>query len=159
MPLQFIRHRIIAPVIGMLKKGATPERLAWSLAVGMVIGINPLIGSTTVATLALAWIFRLNIAASQIGTHSMYPFQILLLLPFLHAGTVLFHGTEIPLSGSELLRLARLHPLDLIHRLWLWEWHALIVWAVLAALLTPALALLFTRILERAMPRNRHVDF
>jgi uncharacterized protein (DUF2062 family) len=52
----------------------TPRRLAWSLALGIVIGINPSVGITTLVVVLLAWTFGLNQVASQIGAHAMTPF-------------------------------------------------------------------------------------
>lgn len=155
----FVRRRIVAPVVGLLRKGATPERIAWSLAVGIVIGINPLLGSTTVLSLFIAWLFRLNIPASQVGTHAVYPFQLILLLPFLHAGTVVFGSAQLPLAPVQIFAFARRHPWDLVKLLWVWEWHALVIWVVLAAVMIPTLAVLLTKVLARAMPATRHTEF
>lgn len=154
----FLRRRVLAPVVELVRKGATPERIAWGLAVGMMIGINPLLGSTTVLALLAAWIFRLNIPASQVGTHTVYPLQLLLFLPFLHVGTVIFGTAPIPFSREELMTLAR-HPWMLIRTLWTWEWHALVVWLVFAMVMAPVLALLLTKVLARAMPATRHTEF
>lgn len=126
---------------------------------GIAIGVNPLLGSTTVLTLLAAWIFRLNIPASQVGTHAVYPLQLLLVLPFLQVGTVIFGTAQLPLSRTELFALAHTHPWDLVKTLWMWERHALVVWLVLAAVLTPVLALLLTKILARAMPATRPAEF
>lgn len=153
----FLWRRVVGPVLALLRKGATPQRLAWSLAIGVMIGINPLLGSTTVLALLLAWVFRLNIAASQIGTHGAYPLQLLLLLPFLHAGTMAFHTAQLPLAPHQIMAFAKTHPWQLVRLLWTWEWHALIIWAVLALVVTPAMAILLTRVLTRALPATHHL--
>lgn len=158
-PPGLIRRRVVAPLVALLKKGATPEKLAWSVAVGVAIGVNPLLGSTTVATLLVAYLFRLKIAASQIGTHLAYPLQLALVLPFLQAGSVLMGGGDLPLHPAEIFAQAKTHPIALVKTLWLWEWHALILWAALAAVVTPAMALLLTRVFARAMPKTRHTEF
>ena len=153
----FLYRRLALPVLALLRMGATPERLAWSIALGLVIGINPLLGSTTLLCLALAAVFRLNLAASQLANHLMYPFQILLLIPFLRIGARLFHTGPIPLSPKLLFSQARTHPFALIKSLWLWESHALILWAVVSALLLPISALLLTPVLRRLLIRvERH---
>lgn len=136
--------------------GASPQRLAWSIAVGILIGLNPLLGSTTVAALALAFLFRLNVPASQLGTHCAYPLQLLLFLPLIHAGSVLFGTAELSLTRAELLTLAHEHPWQFVRVLWIWEWHALVVWATIALVLTPVLAMLLAKVLARAIPRTRH---
>ena len=151
-------RRTVLPILALLRKGATPERLAWSIAVGIVIGINPLLGSTTVLCLAAAAIFRLNIAASQVASHAFYPLELLLFVPFLHLGTRVFHTEPLPLVPSVILGMARRHPLDLVRELWQWEWHALILWALFAVVAIPAIAFgitpLLRKLLDRVMKRQ-----
>jgi hypothetical protein len=43
-------------------------------ALGIVIGISPCAGITTLVVVLLAWTFGLNQVASQIGAHAMTPF-------------------------------------------------------------------------------------
>ena len=121
---------------------------------GVVIGINPLIGSTTLFCLAVAFIFRLNIVASQLANHLCYPLELLLLLPFLRIGSLLFRTRRMPFSPEMLLHMARTEPLETTKMLWSWEWHALVVWGVCAAIIAPALALFLTPVLRR-MLRNQ----
>jgi hypothetical protein len=153
----WLYRRIALPILALLRLGATPEKLAWSIATGLLIGINPILGSTTLLCLAVAVVLRLNIAASQIGNHVVYPLQFLLVLPFIRIGSRLFHTEPIPLSASQLLHAAREHPFELIRRLWLWEWHAFVVWVVLAAVAVPLFALALTPLLRRLLVRvQRH---
>lgn len=146
-------RRTILPVLALLRLGSSPERLAWSLAAGALIGINPVLGSTTLLCLVAAVLFRLNIPASQIGTHLMYPLELLLLLPFLHLGTHLFGTAPLLLSLGTMLDAARHAPLALLREIWMWEWHALVVWAAFAAFALPVLAAVLTPMLRRLLQR------
>jgi uncharacterized protein (DUF2062 family) len=138
--LRLIQRRVVRPVLELLRVGASPERLAWSLAVGAVVGMNPLLGSTTVVVLALATAFKLNHVASQIGNHAMYPLELLLFPVFLKLGSVVFRTEGIPLSRGALMESVKHHPWATTQLLWRWEWHALVVWAVCAVVVTPLLA-------------------
>jgi uncharacterized protein (DUF2062 family) len=135
--------------------GATPEKLAWSIAAGLLIGINPIIGSTTLLCLALAFLFRLNVAASQLGNHIVYPLELLLIIPFIRIASRIFHTAPMPLSATDLLHAASQHPIDLSRQLWLWEWHAFLLWIILAAVTVPLIALALTPILRRLLNRVR----
>jgi uncharacterized protein (DUF2062 family) len=130
---------LVVPVKGLLRMGASPERLAWSLAVGIVVGVNPLLGSTTLLALGLAAVFRLNVVASQVGNHAMYPVEIALFPVFIKLGSLLFVTEKLPLEGSKLWGAVRTHPWDTTVVLWRWEWHALVVWAIFAAVALPAM--------------------
>ena len=149
--------RVVLPILALLRMGATPEKLAWSIALGLVVGLNPLLGSTTLLWLALAAIFRLNIAASQLANHVMYPLEILLAIPFLTWGARVFRTGPIPLSPKLIFFEARKQPVDLIKSLWTWEWHALVLWATAAVILLPVIALLLTPALRKLLARvERH---
>jgi uncharacterized protein (DUF2062 family) len=149
----WVRRKLVSPVVRLLRRGASPQQLAWSLVAGLMIGMNPVIGSTTVLTIAITHLFKLNHSASQIGNHIAYPLQIALFLPLLQAGSVVFRTEPIPLAKADILALVREHPLQLVRMLWTWEWHALVLWIAVVAVLMPALAVLLTRVLERAMRR------
>lgn len=152
-PHSWLFRRTLLPVLALLRLGSSPERLAWSLAAGALIGINPVLGSTTLLCLAAAFLFRLNIPASQIGTHVMYPLELALMLPFLHVGTRLFGTAPLAMSHGAMLNAARHSPIDLLRQIWMWEWHALIVWAIFAVIALPALAGLLTPVLRRLLKR------
>ena len=151
----WIYRRVALPVFALLRMGASPEKLAWSIAAGLLIGINPILGSTTILCLALAFVFRLNVAASQLGNHIVYPLELVLVIPFIHVASRIFHTAPMPLSASELLHAAREQPLTLSRQLWLWEWHAFLLWAAIAVVAIPSIALALTPILRRFLHRVR----
>jgi uncharacterized protein (DUF2062 family) len=151
---EFIRCKILRPVLRQLRGGVTPRRLAWSLALGVVIGINPTVGITTVLVVMFAWVFGLNQVASQMGAHAVTPLHLLLFIPFIQLGIHLFHTRRLPLNRKQIEHLSH-HPLHLIREIWLWEWHALIVWGLVAAILMPLLAMYIRRALVLLMRRHR----
>ena len=148
------RCRVLRPLLRRLRGGVTPRRLAWSLALGVVIGINPSVGITTVLVIMLAWTLGLNQIASQIGVHAVAPFHLLLFIPFIELGVHLFHTRRLPLSRQQIEHLSH-HPWRLVRDIWQWEWHALIVWGIVAAVVMPLLALYIRRALVVLMRRNR----
>jgi len=151
---EFFRCRVLRPLLRLLRGGVTPRRLAWSLALGIVIGINPSVGLTTLLVVVLAWTFGLNQVASQIGAHAASPLHLLLFIPFIQLGVHLFHTRSLPMNRRQLEHLSH-HPLRLFHDIWQWEWHALIIWGVIAAVLMPLLAVYLRRALVLLMRRHR----
>jgi hypothetical protein len=150
-------RRGVLPILALLRMGATPRTLAWSIAAGLLIGINPLLGTTTALCLAAAFAFRLNLVASQIANHIAWPLELALVIPFIRLGARVFHTAAMPLSPRLFLEAARRTPLALTRQLWLWEWHALVLWAAVAAVAMPAIALALTPVLRRLHTRvERH---
>jgi uncharacterized protein (DUF2062 family) len=150
---EFFRCKVLRPLLRQLRCGVTPRRLAWSLALGMVLGINPSVGLTTLVVILLAWTLGLSQVASQIGTHVVAPLHLLLFIPFIELGVYLFHTRRLPLTRRQMEHLTK-HPLRMVHEVWRWEWHALVVWGVLAAVIMPVLAIYIRRGLVMLMRRH-----
>lgn len=147
------QRRVVQPIVELLKVGATPEGLAWSLAVGAVVGVNPLLGSTTVLALALAAVLRLNVVASQISNHALYPLELLLFPVWVKLGSLIFGTPGLPLTKKALFDAARHHPWATTRALWMWEWHALVVWVVFAAMAAPVIQLALRPVLRRMLAK------
>jgi uncharacterized protein (DUF2062 family) len=145
---------VLRPLLRALRGGVTPRRLAWSLALGMVVGVNPSVGLTTVLVVLVAWAFGLSKLASLIGTHVVTPLHLLLFIPFIELGVHLFHTRQLPMDRKQLQHLSH-HPLQLVHEIWHWEWHALIVWAIFAAITMPLLAVYLRRMLVVLLRKHR----
>jgi uncharacterized protein (DUF2062 family) len=146
---EFFRCKLLRPLLRLLRGGVTPRRLAWSLALGIVIGINPSVGITTLMVILLAWTLGLNQIASQIGVHAVAPFHLLLFIPFIELGVHLFHTRRLPLSRQQIEHLSH-HPWRLVRDIWQWEWHALIVWGIVAAVAMPLVLMRRNRTLMRS---------
>jgi uncharacterized protein (DUF2062 family) len=151
---EWFRCHVLRPLLRALRGGVTPRRLAWSLALGMVVGINPSVGLSTLFVVLVAWVFGLSKLASLIGTHVVAPLHLLLFIPFIDLGVHLFHTRKLPMDRKQLEHLSH-HPLRLFHDIWQWEWHALIVWGVLAGIAMPLLAIYLRRLLIVLLRRHR----
>ena len=137
-----------------MRGGVTPRRLAWSLAFGMAIGINPTVGITTVLVILIAWMLGLNQIASQIGVHVVAPLHLLLFVPFMQLGVYMFHSRHLPFDSKEIKHLSH-HPVRMVHAMWQWEWHGLVVWAIAAGILMPIVAMYLRRALVMMMRRHK----
>jgi uncharacterized protein (DUF2062 family) len=136
MKESFIYRRLIRPILELLQQGVTPEKLALSLALGLVIGVFPAVGWTTTLCALAALIFRLNIPAIQMINYFMYPAQIALLLPFFRLGEKVFRAPHLAISLPHIYEMVRADHWGAIRFLWITTWHAIVVWAVLAPLST-----------------------
>jgi uncharacterized protein (DUF2062 family) len=143
----------VLPLLALLRRGASPKRLAWSVSVGLLIGINPVLGTTTVLCFAVAMLLRLNIAASQLANHVVYPLQLLLVVPFLQLGSYVFHTEPLPFSAKVLLTAIRRDPMEFGRKIWRWEWHAFLTWTAIAIVLVPLIALALTPLFRKLSVR------
>ena len=61
-----LRRRIVIPILDLLRQGIIPEKIALSIALGITLGVTPVLGSTTILCLLAAVLFRLNLPAIQL---------------------------------------------------------------------------------------------
>ena len=153
-PASWLRRRVLDPLLNLLKEGLAPGQLALTVALGVVLGIVPLLGATTVLAALVAWRLRLNIAALQLVTHLLTPLQLLLLPVLLAQGARLAGGTSAQnLSVATLRHLIATNWREALHLLWRAELGALAIWAMsgaaLGSLLYLVLKPVFTRIVAR----------
>ena len=143
----FFYNRVIAPIVALLTQGITPEKIALSLAFGIVLGVFPVLGSTTILCAAAALIFRLNLPAIQLVNYLIYPLQLFFLLPFIRLGEMLFRAAPLQLSLAQMLAMARADLPHAIATLWLAGVHAMSAWLLIGP---PAILLLYF-LLSRAL--------
>lgn len=145
----FIQKRILNPIVDLLKQGITPEKIALSLALGIVLGVFPVIGSTTLLCAAAAVVFKLNLPAIQLVNYLVYPLQIGLLIPFYRAGEILFGTEPLPLSVKEVLAMIEADVWGAIQFLWDTTLHAMAAWLLVA----PLISILLYALLKPAIRR------
>jgi uncharacterized protein (DUF2062 family) len=136
------------PIRRQLTQGVSPEALALSITLGLVLGTFPVLGTTTVLCAAAAAWLRLNQPAIQLVNYVAYPLQLLLLLPLLRAGAALL-GAPASALTLEALRKAistdpwgalRLYGVATAGAVVVWAAAALPVFLLLPRLLGPLLA-------------------
>jgi uncharacterized protein (DUF2062 family) len=137
------------PIIALLKQGITPQKIAMGLAFGIVIGIFPVVGSTTMLCTIAAIIFRLNLPAVQVINWLVYPLQLLLLVPFFHFGDFLFGVEPLPLSAQELVAMFRADFWGSILSLWDATMHAIVAWLLVEPPVILVLYVIFIPLLRR----------
>lgn len=136
----FWQRRVVEPIVGQLRQGITPEKIALTMALGIVIGIFPILGATTALCGLAAWRLKLNQPIIQLTNYAMSPIHLALLLPFYRAGETLFQQTHVPIfSVLELIERFEQGPLQFMADYGMVALYGISVWALLAAPLTAAL--------------------
>jgi uncharacterized protein (DUF2062 family) len=147
MKQSWIYRKLVLPIIDLLRQGITPEKIAQSLAFGIVLGVFPVLGSTTILCALAAIVFRLNLPAIQLVNYLIYPLQLALLIPFIRFGEVLFRAPHLPLSLPMMFAMIRASVWQATKTFWTSGWHAMVAWCLVGPLsiylltrfLTPAL--------------------
>ena len=127
---------MVQPVIDLLKQGITPEQIGLSLALGVTVGVIPVLGTTTILCTIIALSARLNLPAIQATNWLVYPLQLILLIPFFRFGEWLFRAPPLPISPEKLVAMFKTDLWNSIVSLWDTTLHALVAWLLVAPALT-----------------------
>jgi len=95
---RILYQKVILPVMNQLKQGVDLKTIVKSLIVGLLIGIFPLLGTTTVLTILIGHFLKLNHISIQITHYLATPLQLILIIPFYRLGEKLFGVTPISLN-------------------------------------------------------------
>jgi hypothetical protein len=93
-----LRRRLVDPLLAQLTQGVSPAKLALTLALGVGLGVFPVLGTTTLLCAAAGVLLRLNQPAIQVANYVAYPLQVALYLPFFQLGAWLFGEPALGLS-------------------------------------------------------------
>jgi uncharacterized protein (DUF2062 family) len=151
--IEFLRRRIVDPIVGLLKAGITPGKIALSLAFGIMLGIFPVLGTTTVLVTIAALIWRLNLAAIHAVHFAMTPLQILLIIPFVRVGEHLVNEPPQPLSIQAGRALIAESASNAAVVLWDAILHAMIGWLAIGPIAIYVLYRVLVPVLERVAKR------
>ena len=72
--------------IYLLKQGLSPKKLALSITFGILIGIVPLFGVSTMAVTGIAFLLRLNAPLAIFINYAVSPIHLLLVIPYIRMG-------------------------------------------------------------------------
>lgn len=100
-----LQQRLVDPLMAQLRQGISPDRLALCVAIGVVVGNNPILGTSTILCAIIALVFRLNLPAMQLVQAVMAPTQVLLIIPFVRLGETIMRSPHQSLSAEAGLGL------------------------------------------------------
>jgi hypothetical protein len=145
----FLHRRVTPPILDLLHQGITPEKIALSIALGITLGVTPVLGSTSLLCFLAAAVFGLNAPAIQLVNYFVYPLQFALLVPFIRMGAWIFAEQPAQISVTQILSLIRADVWSAVATLWTATMHALVAWFALGTLASPIIYLLLAPALRR----------
>lgn len=123
---------MVSPLKNLMAQGTSPEKLALSLAVGLTCGLFPIIGATTLLSVAGGFALRLNHPAVQLVNYLVYPLQVPLIIAFVRLGEALVSAPAMPFSPLLLVARFREDPVRFLELFGLTGLHGILGWSVVA---------------------------
>lgn len=125
-----------------------PSQIALCIAMGISLGIFPVLGVTTLLCAMAAFALRLNLPAIQIVNYLVYPLQLILLAPFYATGSWLFQNTGRDLIEGDLIDLLRTDFWGSMANLWDLTLYAILTWLVISPLIVLVLYLILKPVIQ-----------
>jgi uncharacterized protein (DUF2062 family) len=101
----FFRRRIVAPITAQLTQGITPNRIAFTLGLGVALALFPFLGFTTILCFAVAAALKLNQPIIQILNQLMWPVWIPMVAVYIKVGAAIYGAPAMPFDPVEVSRL------------------------------------------------------
>ena len=151
------KAKVLRLIKVLLKEGMSSKKIALCIALGIVLGIFPVLGTTTLLCTMAALALRLNLPLIQLVNYAVYPLQLFLLSFFYGFGGWLFNNQRSPYSTGEMITLLQDDLWGSIIALWDLTLYATFLWILIG----PFLGLLFYGILNSVIPKwvsNEHLQ-
>jgi hypothetical protein len=118
---KFWRERIVALVVGQLMQGVTPQKIALSIALGLSLGVFPILGTTTTLCAIAAIRLKLNQPIIQLVNW-----------------LCIMRAPLVSLSIPELIHKFHVSPMKFFREFAMTGLHGIVAWLFIAPLLTAA---------------------
>ena len=134
-PAKFWRESI-ALIIGQLTQGVTPQKIALSIALGLSLGVFPILGTTTMLCAIAGLRLKLNQPIIQLVNWLVYPLQLALVLVFIRIGEWITHAPHVSLSIPYLFQKFHESPANFFQEFGISALRGVIAWLFIAPVLT-----------------------
>lgn len=146
---------VIRPIANQLQQGTSPEKLAWSVSLGLTLGIFPIMGSTSLVCFIVGHLLRLNQPVLHLFKTFTYPIHLALILVFIRIGQHLNGVPPIPFSIPQLLTRFKESPAQFASDFGMAALHGIEAWAISAIFLIPMIYYISLPILRRLLGKVR----
>lgn len=128
----YLKNRILIPFRLVPKEGVTSESLAFSITIGIIAGLFPVLGTTTLISLLLTLLFRQNILVVQSVQWLLGLVQIMLIIPFMKLGAFILNQNVIHINMHQINIAFQPGFFSGIRTVGIFHLYAILTWIILA---------------------------
>jgi len=154
-PPSFWQRRCLAPLRAQLTQGVTPDRIAFTLAVGTACSLLPFLGFTSLLNLGVGFWLRLNQPILQTLNQLLGAAQLALILVYVRLGEFLWRAPHLPLSLMQLTASFRADPAAFLRRFGWTGVHAATAWLLSVPLIVAVIYWTLRPAMHRLAARRR----
>lgn len=147
--MKWLKQKVVSPIIGLLKQGISPVKIAEALVVGLLISYFPVYGSHTLLCALLIWVLKLNPVAVYTANYVAFPVFFVLYVPMIRGGEWLFGADTVNLNPVILFEMIQESIPNTVVQLWNSTWYAVGFWLLISLPMYFIIRKLFVLILVR----------
>jgi len=129
--VESITNKILIPFRLVPRDGLTPENLSFSITIGIVSGIFPVLGLTTLLSIFLTMAFRQNLLVVQSVQWLLALVQLLLIIPFMQFGAYMLNQNVLHISFEQINHAFQPGVLSGLKALGIFHLYAILTWLLL----------------------------
>ncbi len=132
-----------------LSQGTTKEKVAQSITIGVIVGVFPTLGVSSLMAVFFGHFLKLNHIVVQATNYLMYPIQLLLIPLYIKLLSVITGQNDLPIRPDLIIELFFKDMKNFFHDYGLITIYAIILWTIVSLVFYPIcnyfLIRLFTR--------------
>ena len=132
---KFWQERVVGLIAAQFTQGFTPQKVSLTIALGVTLGIFPILGTTTGLCAIVALWLRLNQPVIQLVNYLFSAAQLALILVFVRIGEWMVGAVPVSFSIPELFRKFHESPAKFMQEFGMTGLHAIIAWLFIAPFL------------------------
>jgi len=149
-----IKHKILIPFRLVPNEGLTAEKLAFSITIGIVAGLFPVIGTTTVVSVLLTLLFRQNLMIVQAVQWLLGLAQVFLIIPFMQLGAFILNQRGLHITMHQMSIAFAPGFLSGIKTVGVLHLYAIMTWLILAIPASAISYFAFRAVFQKKNPVN-----
>ena len=134
--IEFLKQKVWQPILHQIKQGVTPHLLSLSIALGVVLTLFPVFGTTVTLCVFFGFIFKLNQPTVIAINYIMTPLQLIAIPVQIRLGESLLRMPHVSLNPTTIVQEFWASPMAFIGVYGKSTLAAILVWLILAGPLT-----------------------
>jgi uncharacterized protein (DUF2062 family) len=151
---EVFQRRVVDVVLAQLRQGITPHKIALTIAIGLCLGLFPILGSTTLLCFLAGLMLKLNQPIIQLVNYVVYPLQVAGIYLFIRIGEWLTRTPPLQFSIAGLIQQFRAAPLHFFQEFGMTALGGVFAWSLMAPVAGAAIYFALLPVLRR-MARMR----
>jgi uncharacterized protein (DUF2062 family) len=152
---KFWQERVVGLIVAQFTQGFTPQKISLTIALGLNLGLFPILGATTaLCAIAGLWL-KLNQPVIQLVNWLASPLQLAMILVFVRIGEWIVRASPVSFSIPELFRKFHESPVKFFQEFGMTGLHGIIAWLVIAPFLTALIYFLLLPPLKKLAAINK----